>query len=251
MLSRHLSSQFIAPSSTIVDQSINLIDHTIISWHTIASGIFRPPRIKKHAMDTQPAPDRRRLPPDERRRQIVEGAVAFFADVGLEGNTRDLAKRLGVTQSLLFNYFAAKSDLLEAVYEHVYLNRLSDDWPTLLTDRNRSIRDRVLHFYDDYSKLIFQYEWMRIFMFSGLAGAELNRRYLDHLGRVIFGPLLAEMQAAAPDPQSIEIEDLWNLHGGIVYIGIRQHIYQVTCPDDPTKAITRAVDRFLAAFDIT
>jgi hypothetical protein len=59
------------------------------------------------------------------------------------------------------------------------------------------------------------------------------------------------MQAAAPDPQSIEIEDLWNLHGGIVYIGIRQHIYQVTCPDDPTKAITRAVDRFLAAFDIT
>jgi hypothetical protein len=41
------------------------------------------------------------------------------------------------------------------------------------------------------------------------------------------------------------------LHGGIVYIGIRQHIYQVPCPDDPTKAITRAVDRFLAAFDIT
>ena len=201
-------------------------------------------------MDNETAPDRRRLPPDERRRQIVDGAVAFFADVGLDGNTRDLAKRLGVTQSLLFNYFASKSDLLEAVYEHVYLNRLSDDWPTLLTDRDRSIRDRVLQFYDVYSKLIFQYEWMRIFMFSGLAGAELNRRYLDHLRQVIFIPLLAEMQAASRHPDTVQMEDLWNLHGGIVYIGIRQHIYQVPCPANPTEAITRAVDRFLTAFDV-
>ncbi|SHF55836.1 transcriptional regulator, TetR family [Loktanella atrilutea] len=202
-------------------------------------------------MDNETAPDRRRLPPDERRRQIVDGAVAFFADVGLDGNTRDLAKRLGVTQSLLFNYFASKSDLLEAVYEHVYLNRLSDDWPSLLTDRDRSIRDRVLQFYDVYSKLIFQYEWMRIFMFSGLAGAELNRRYLDHLRQVIFIPLLAEMQAASPHPDAVQMEDLWNLHGGIVYIGIRQHIYQVPCPENPTEAITRAVDRFLTAFELT
>lgn len=201
-------------------------------------------------MDTPTAQDRRRLPPDERRRQIVDGAVAFFADVGLDGNTRDLAKRLGVTQSLLFNYFASKSDLLEAVYEHVYLNRLSDDWPALLTDRARPLRDRVLHFYDVYSKLIFQYEWMRIFMFSGLAGAALNRRYLDHLRQVVFVPLLAEMQAASADPDAVQMEDLWNLHGGIVYIGIRQHIYQVPCPENPTEDITRAVDRFLKAFDI-
>ncbi|PIL20849.1 hypothetical protein P775_07330 [Puniceibacterium antarcticum] len=195
-------------------------------------------------------PDRRRLPPEERRRQIVEGAVTFFADVGLDGNTRDLAKRLGVTQSLLFNYFASKSDLLEAVYEHVYLNRLSDDWPAFLTDSRQPIRDRVLTFYESYSKLIFQYEWMRIFMFSGLAGAALNRRYLDHLGRVILAPLLAQMQNTATGPDVPQMEDLWNLHGGIVYIGIRQHIYQVPCPDDPTEAITRAVDRFLAAFNM-
>lgn len=192
--------------------------------------------------------DRRRLPPEERRRQIVDGAVTFFADVGLEGNTRDLAKRLGVTQSLLFNYFASKADLLEAVYEHVYLNRLSEDWPALLTDSSRPIRARVMTFYESYSKLIFQYEWMRIFMFSGLAGAELNRRYLDHLGKVILAPLLEEMQKATPGPDKPQMEDLWNLHGGIVYIGIRQHIYQVPCPDDPTEAITRAIDRFLTAF---
>lgn len=201
---------------------------------------------------TAPEPgDRRRLPPEERRRQIVEGAVAFFADVGLEGKTRDLAARLGVTQSLLFNYFANKADLLEAVYEHVYLDRLSEEWPALLTDPSRPIRARIVTFYAEYSKLIFQYEWMRIFMFSGLAGAEWNRRYLEHLGTVILRPLLDEMRAAAPGPERPQMEDIWNLHGGIVYIGIRQHIYQMPCPDDPSEAIERAIDRFLDAFNLT
>lgn len=194
---------------------------------------------------------RRRLPPDERRQQIIEGAVAFFADVGLDGNTRDLARQLGITQSLLFNYFATKSDLIEAVYDHVYLDQISDAWPALLTDRTKSFRTRLLGFYEAYSRLIFRYDWMRIFMFSGLAGAALNRRYLDHLGQVLLTPLMAEMQAATSGPQQPQMEDLWNLHGGIVYIGIRRHIYQMPGPDDPSESITRAIDRFLAAFRLT
>ncbi len=193
---------------------------------------------------------RRRLPPQERRQQIVDGAVTFFAEVGLEGKTRDLAKRLGVTQSLLFNYFATKDDLIEAVYKQVYLNRISPDWPNHLIDRTVPLRQRLLDFYNEYSALIFQHEWMRIFMFSGLAGAELNRRYLEHLGGVILRPLLTEVDALADGKMRPTMEDIWNLHGGIVYIGIRQHIYRMPGPDDPTDAIARAVDRFLKCFDI-
>lgn len=202
-------------------------------------------------MEQKTPASRRRLPPDERRQQIIEGAVAFFADVGLDGNTRDLARQLGITQSLLFNYFATKSDLIEAVYDHVYLDQISDAWPALLTDRTKSFRTRLLGFYEAYSRLIFRYDWMRIFMFSGLAGAALNRRYLDHLGQVLLTPLMAEMQAATSGPQQPQMEDLWNLHGGIVYIGIRRHIYQMPGPDDPSESITRAIDRFLAAFRLT
>lgn len=193
---------------------------------------------------------RRRLPAEERRRQIVDGAVAFFAEVGIEGNTRDLAKRLGITQPLLFNYFATKDELVEAVYETVYLDRLSPDWPRRLTDRSVPLRARLLAFYNEYSQLIFQHEWMRIFMFSGLAGAELNRRYLRHLGEVILRPLLAEIAHEARGDTAPSMEDLWNLHGGIVYIGIRQHIYRMPCPADPAHAITRAIDRFLLGFGI-
>ncbi|MEQ8372803.1 TetR/AcrR family transcriptional regulator [Roseibium sp. RP-7] len=201
--------------------------------------------------ETGDTSSRRRLPPSERRQQIVEGAVAFFAEVGLDGNTRDLAKRIGVTQSLLFNYFATKDDLIEAVYEKVYLGRLSPDWPERLTDREVPLRRRLLDFYTEYSTLIFQYEWMRIFMFSGLYGAELNRRYLKHLGDVILLPLLGEIEHEAKSGVTPVMEDIWNLHGGIVYIGIRQHIYRTPCPDDPSEAISRAIDRFLLSFGIS
>lgn len=201
--------------------------------------------------ETGDTSSRRRLPPSERRQQIVEGAVAFFAEVGLDGNTRDLAKRIGVTQSLLFNYFATKDDLIEAVYEKVYLGRLSPDWPERLTDREVPLRRRLLDFYTEYSTLIFQYEWMRIFMFSGLYGAELNRRYLKHLGDVILLPLLGEIEHEVSSGVTPVMEDIWNLHGGIVYIGIRQHIYRTPCPDDPSEAISRAIDRFLLSFGIS
>ena len=200
--------------------------------------------------EDQPPAVRRRLPPEERRKQIVDGAVAFFAEQGIDANTRELARRLGITQSLLFNYFATKDDLLEAVYEKVYLDRLSPDWPQRLANRSEPLRNRLLDFYSEYSSLIFQYEWMRIFMFSGLAGAELNRRYLAHLGDVILRPLLAEIRHSATSGPEPSMEDIWNLHGGIVYIGIRQHIYRMPCPHDPSEAIERAIDRFLNSFGI-
>ncbi|ABV95909.1 transcriptional regulator, TetR family (plasmid) [Dinoroseobacter shibae DFL 12 = DSM 16493] len=196
------------------------------------------------------AATRQRLPPKERREQIVAEAVRFFADVGLDGNTRDLAKRLGVTQSLLFRYFSTKDELLEAVYGTVYLDRLSPDWPERLCDRGVPLRARLIAFYSEYSALIFQREWMRIFMFSGLAGAALNRRYLEHLGEVILGPLLEETARLTRTARRPIMEDVWDLHGGIVYIGIRQHIYSMPAPDDPEEAIARAIDKYLAAFGI-
>ena len=193
---------------------------------------------------------RKRLSPKERRDQIVEGAVAYFSEVGLEGNTRELSKRLGVTQSLLFNYFANKAELIEAVFQQVYLNRLSPDWPALVTDRSRPLRERMLQFYFEYTDAIFTYEWMRIFMFSGLAGAALNRRYLEHLSTLILMPLHAEICSQCPASRRPDMEDIWNLHGGIVYIGIRKFVYSMPCPDDTRPAITSAIDRFLAGYDI-
>jgi AcrR family transcriptional regulator len=187
---------------------------------------------------------RQRLAPDVRREMIVDAAVRYFAEVGFSGSTRDLASRIGITQPLLYKYFATKAELSEAVFEKVYLGRLDPGWPALLGDRSRPLGDRLKAFYGAYTDAIFTYEWMRIFMFAGLADEPLNRRYLGHVSSVLLQPVLSEIRerarGALPD-----MEDMLNLHGGIVYIGIRRFIYQVPYPEDKAPVIARAVDRFV------
>ena len=193
---------------------------------------------------------RRRLSPEARRDMIVDAAVRYFAEVGFAGSTRDLAQRVGVTQPLLYKYFATKAELAEAVFGRVYLDRLDPAWPSLLMDRQRPLEDRLIAFYRAYTGAIFTYEWMRIFMFAGLAGERLNRRYLEHVRELLLKPILAELRAelgsasgAGPD-----IEDVFNLHGGIVYLGIRRFIYQLPAPDDVGPIIERVVRHFLAGW---
>nr|WP_255529072.1 TetR/AcrR family transcriptional regulator [Roseomonas rosulenta] len=174
----------------------------------------------------------------------MHAAVAYFAEVGFAGSTRDLARRAGVTQALLYRYFASKAELAEAVFEHVYLGRLDPAWLAQLRDRAVPVGKRLTRFYRQYTSAIFTYEWMRIFMWAGLAGDALNRRYLGHVGDRLLAPIAEEIAAERslrPTP-----EDLWNLHGGIVYIGIRRFIYHLPTPEDPGPAIDAAVARFLA-----
>ena len=199
----------------------------------------------------EPIPqDRKRLSPEERRTMIVSGATAYLSEVGLEWNTRELSKRLGITQSLIFKYFDTKSDLLEAVYRSVYLDRVLPDWADLIIDRRVSINDRTVKFYSEYSDAIFSYEWMRIFMFSGLAGAELNHRYLVHLSTLMLEPLLEEILYATKSIHKPVMEDIWNLHGGIVYIGIRRFVYQMPHISNDDQTIRMSVERFLRYYEI-
>src|SRR3954469_24566142 len=89
----------------------------------------------------------RRLAPGDRRRQIVEAAVAFFSEVGFEGGTRALADRLGITQPLIYRYFPTKDDLIKAVYDEVFVKRWRPEWEALLSDRDIPVRDRLKEFY--------------------------------------------------------------------------------------------------------
>src|SRR6478609_12039654 len=89
----------------------------------------------------------RRLSPDDRRKEFVAKATEFFSDEGFGGGTRALARRLGVTQPLLYRYFPSKDDLIKEVYRTVYLDPLETDWEKRLANRSRPLRDRLLEFY--------------------------------------------------------------------------------------------------------
>lgn len=178
---------------------------------------------------------------------IVEGAAAFFSEVGLDGRTRDLSRRLGVAQPLIYRYFPSKEALLEAVFQRVYIDRLDPEWRDWITDRSVPFDDRLRRFYRAYSRAIFTYEWLRIFMFSGLAGTDINRRYLGEVETQYLRPVLTEAQYALPHADPL-IEDVWNLHGGVVYLGIRKFIYGLPMPDDFDPLVDRVVNRFLVSY---
>lgn len=166
-------------------------------------------------------PRRRRLPSDERRQEFVTRAVEFFAEEGFESSTRGLAKRLGVTQPLLYRYFPSKEDLIQEVYETVYVNRWRPEWADLIADRSRPLSDRLNAFYRAYTEVIFNREWMRIYLFSGLKGVDINRRYMQLVRQRILEPIVREARAEAglpeAEPRDDEVEFAWVMHGGIFY----------------------------------
>ncbi|MGE6744132.1 TetR/AcrR family transcriptional regulator [Allorhizobium pseudoryzae] len=193
---------------------------------------------------------RRRMSPDHREQEIVRGAVKFFAEFGFEGQTRELAKRLGITQPLLYRYFPTKDALVERVYQEVFLRRWNPFWEELLIDRKRPLQERLTEFYQDYSQAILTYEWVRLFMFSGLKGLDFNTRYLDLLRQRVFGLIINELRlehdlklSNEVPITSLEIEAVWGLHAAIFYLGVRKFIYNM-----PVENISAIVDLQLRVF---
>jgi AcrR family transcriptional regulator len=191
-----------------------------------------------------------RLAPDERRAAFVRQAAELFSEQGFDVGTRELARKLGVTQPLLYRYFPSKEDLIKEVYRTVYVERWQPEWDGLLSDRSLPVRTRLQQFYDAYTDAIFTREWIRIYLFSGLKGVEINRWYVRLVEARILTRIVEEVRhdaglpaAAAPTPAEMELA--WQLHGGIFYYGVRKHIYGSDVLDDKPAVIANALDVFL------
>jgi len=199
---------------------------------------------------TAPAKPRKYARGEARREQILVEAVRFFAEVGFEGQTRELAKRIGITHTTLYRHFENKEALVEAVYQRVYLDRWNPDWDNLITDRNRPLESRLQDFYVQYAERVFDYEWVRIFMFSGLMENGLTTRYLTIIRDKVILPVLAELTElkfieSTTESQSEHEEALWALHGGIFYIAIRRYVYRFGAQEHSEAFIRKTVLHYL------
>ena len=63
-----------------------------------------------------------RLSPAARQEAILSEAIIFFAEHGFEAQTRDLASQIGVSQALIYRYFRTKADLIDKVYQRIYMS---------------------------------------------------------------------------------------------------------------------------------
>jgi AcrR family transcriptional regulator len=196
----------------------------------------------------------KRLSPDDRRREFVAKATEFFAEQGFGGGTRDLARRLGVTQPLLYRYFPSKDDLIREVYRTVYLEPLDTGWEKLLGDRSRPLRARLQEFYNAYTDVIFTRKWLRIYFYSGLKGLDINRRYVAMVQDKILTRIIKECRheaglAPQEKPTAAELEMAWVFHSGIFYYGVRKYIYESPVLEHKAQMIGGALDVFLAGFE--
>lgn len=198
-----------------------------------------------------------RLSPAERERQIIDGAIAYFSEVGFSGQTRELSKRLGITQPLLYRYFSSKQALIERVYRTVFEGRWNPAWVSLIRDRAIPLRERLVEFYRQYSEATYRPDWLRIYLYAGLSGPTLNQRYINLIQRELLPAYCREVRhyCGIESPErpvsQEEIEFIWSLHGGMFYYAVRQHIYQLPMQVDFMQKVETAVDNFLAGAKTT
>lgn len=194
----------------------------------------------------------------DRERLIVDEAIRFFAERGFEGQTRELARRMGITHSAIYRHFPSKEALIERVYQEVYLSRWSPDWGPLIRNRDLSLEARLTRFYLDYVGRVFEYNWVRIFVFSGMKSFGITGRYLDLVRREIIEPAAAELRHELNllDTESRplcerETEMFWGLHGRIFYLAIRRFIYETPIPSNLNEIVRDAIQSFLDGARVT
>ncbi|MEY4712070.1 MAG: hypothetical protein RIS88_1520 [Pseudomonadota bacterium] len=176
------------------------------------------------------AAPRRRLGVAERERQILDGAIRFFSENGLDGQLRDFARSIGVTHALLYHYFPTKQALIDRVYVELFEGRWQPEWETLLDDPERSPEDKLTAFYDDYVNSALTREFVRILVFSGLTDHTITDRFFSLLRQRLFPRLVRETRrfrgsSSRARPSERELELLMGLHGGFFYITMRRWIY--------------------------
>lgn len=193
---------------------------------------------------------RSRLDPQQREEEILAGAVLYFSEVGFDGSMRDLAARLGISHALLFRYFPTKDALVDRVYDRIFLGRWDPAWDALLKDRRLAFSERLQRFYTHYLEAIDRPAWVRTFVYAGLAGVNINQRYLKLIRRKVIEPIALELAGVAglrnsAGPPEAALELSWGLHGEVFYLAVRRWIYGIAVTDDGKAFVALVVEKFL------
>lgn len=199
--------------------------------------------------EAAPAQRKGRLRRDERERMIVDEAVTFFCEHGVDGQTRALAERLGITQPLLYRYFPDKEALLERAFDELFERRWDRGWRTLIEDRARPLDERVAAFAVSYCRALCEDGWVRLLVSAGLRGAGFDRRFLDAVRAEVVLPLCRELRhaggAAEGEAAEADIELAWSLHSTLFGLAMRKWLHATPVPADLDATAARLARGFL------
>ena len=129
-----------------------------------------------------PVTRRHRMSAGERKAAIVEAAVRLFAEKGFGGTTtRELAAAVGVSEPVLYQHFATKRDLYDAIIESI--SKVQHMEADVLLEEARAAEDDQA-FFTRLGELML--EWLvdqprsiRLLLFSALEGHELSELFYE------------------------------------------------------------------------
>lgn len=167
-------------------------------------------------------------------------------------STREIAARLRVTQALLYRYFPSKQALIERVLAARFGgDRWNPEWDALLGERELPLAERLVRFYEAYRRRS-NATSLKLWVQAGLSGAHLAGRYSGTLTRRVLAPIIREVRHEAGLPgfsergfMRGERELAMVLHGGLVFVDIRRHIYGMPMPDNLDDLLALHVRSFI------
>ena len=175
------------------------------------------------------------MPPRDREQLIVAEATRYFAEYGLSGGTIELARRIGMTQPLLYKYFRTKEALIERVYESLFPGHWAPNGSSSWTTPSIPLRDRLKQFYKEFARVVLTYEHVRLFLFSGLSKFGYNARYYSILTERIFLRIaralrqeFAPVRSRKPISEE-ELELVQSLHAAIYHVAFRKFVHAPNC----------------------
>jgi AcrR family transcriptional regulator len=169
-------------------------------------------------------PARKRLKGDERKQFFIEKATKHFAHHSFSSSTSDLAKALGVSQSLLYKFYATKDELIDDVYKSISpTDEMYERWIRMLQERSKPLRARLIEFYHSYSDEMWGFERVRVLIWAQLFKPELSQHYHLLLESRLVPVVVRELRyefgrTSSAAPAWREIEAVRALHEGLYYV---------------------------------
>jgi AcrR family transcriptional regulator len=124
---------------------------------------------------------KKRMSAQGRREQILEGAWNLFAQKGFRGTTtREIAKRLGISEALMFKYFPTKAALYRAIIQKRMNGSEEMLFPKEAIDskNDRQVFKSILSYL--LRKNTADPTFMRLLLYSALEGHDLSKMFFEN-----------------------------------------------------------------------
>lgn len=175
------------------------------------------------------SPPTKRLPAEKRRKQLLRAAITVFARSTYHGaTTKNIAEEAGVTEALLYRYFASKRELFtEAV--HLSSSRIVDGLEATLAQHRDAPMQAIPSCFDYYVQLLERSEDFAKMIFLVLAELDqddIRAAYLPYQERALraIASTIRHWQAIGFVPKDMDVKTAaWLFFGAYLVLALVKH----------------------------